>query len=92
MFDDTSALAEAVKGVYDAHNAPDSRRIHIEDEITALSRAKIVAEEHVYHNGTWELGSCDAELFALEWEILLAEAPKRRVSWLDRLLKRMEGD
>ena len=85
MFHDTSALAEAVKGVYDVHDTPVSRRIHIENEITALSRAKIVAEEHVYHNGTWALGSCDAELFALEWEILLAEAPKPKLRWWERL-------
>lgn len=89
MSSDTSVLAEAVKGVYDAHNTPTNRRVHIENEITALSRAKIVAEEHVHHNGDWALGSCDAELFALEWAIFIEELLKPVISWRDRLKKLM---
>ena len=78
-------VAVAVAGVYDAHGAPAERRIPIEGQVTYLSRAKIVADFHAEHNGDWAAGSCDAELFALEWEIFLAERPTPRLSLLGRL-------
>jgi hypothetical protein len=79
------ALALAVDAVYDAHDVPASRRIPIRGQFAAVPRANIVAESHRYHNGDWTLGSCDAELFALEWDIYLAEHPDREPSAWQRI-------
>jgi hypothetical protein len=82
-------LQRAVDGVYDAHDTPPDHRVDIDSyygtPYGSLGRAKIVADTHVYHNGDWALGSCDAELFALEWEIFLAELPEPKTTWRDRL-------
>lgn len=65
-------IAEAVKAVYDAHDAHPSRRVIIRPEhpfaeVAVYHDAKIVADTHATHNGWWPLGSCDGELFQLEW-------------------------
>lgn len=78
-------LAEAVTAVYDCHNTALSRRIPITDhprygDLLALHNARLVADTHATHEGSWPLGSCDAELFQLEWLIYmydkLDEAPR----------------
>ena len=86
-----AALAAAVAGVYDAHGTPAERRIPIAGQITYRSRAKIVADLHAQHDGEWAAGSCDAELFALEWEIFLAEHPTPRPGILARLRATFSG-
>jgi hypothetical protein len=77
-----AALEAAVAAVYDAHGTPQGHRVVVDG---LLHRAKIVADTHAYHNGDWALGSCDAELFALEWEIFLAELPEPKTTWRGRL-------
>ena len=78
------ALQHSVDAVYDAHGTPAERRIPIVGhEFTALARARIVADFHAYHDGDYALGSCDAELFALEWAIFLAGLPEPKVGWRD---------
>lgn len=67
-------LQLAVDAVYDAHDAHPRRRIPITNhprygDLLALTNAKIVADTHATHDGDWPLGSCDAELFHLEWLI-----------------------
>jgi hypothetical protein len=71
-------LQSAVDAVYDAHGVPARRRIAITNHpwagnVGALNRAKVVADAHYFHAGDWEPGSCDGELFALEWQIHVAE-------------------
>ena len=67
-------LQLAVDAVYDAHAAHPRLRIAITNDprygdLLALTNAKLVADTHATHDGDWPLGSCDAELFHLEWLI-----------------------
>lgn len=86
---DAARLQDAVDAVYDAHGVDDPRRRPVLanhpmwGNYGALAAAKVIADAHVYHDGLWEAGSCDGELFALEWVIFDIETPepKRPPLW-----------
>ena len=89
---DAEYLQEAVTGVYDAHGVKPEGRIDIAGHpYTDLPRSRIVSDIHASHDGDWAAGSCDAELFELDWRILVVESKReaekreRERSLMDRL-------
>ena len=77
-------LQLACDAVADAHGV--EHRVIEANPYTALTSAKAEADLHVHHDGNWPAGSCEAELFALEWEIYSAEHPAPRPGLWPRLV------
>lgn len=79
-------LRAAVEGVFLAHGEDYREHVVLGEWPVSLWRSKVVADFHVRHDGDWTAGSCDGELFLLEWEIHRAENPPPRPALWRRLL------